>query len=62
MNFQDAVPWEVSRNFVAGTARHLAGNLGLTKPGPPAVSNIIHDKQLQVLMPVSILINLNIFS
>ncbi|KAK8402515.1 hypothetical protein O3P69_000737 [Scylla paramamosain] len=49
--FKDAIPWTVGRDFVAGTAKHLAGSLGLTKPGPPTKSKIIHDKQLQVLMP-----------
>ncbi|XP_064078342.1 ral GTPase-activating protein subunit beta-like [Macrobrachium nipponense] len=49
--FKDAVPWNVGRDFVAGTAKHLASSLGLTKPGPPIRSKIIHDKQLQVLMP-----------
>lgn len=49
--FKDAVPWSVGRDFVAGTAKHLASSLGLTKPGPPIRSKIIHDKQLQVLMP-----------
>ncbi|XP_069158153.1 ral GTPase-activating protein subunit beta isoform X4 [Procambarus clarkii] len=49
--FKDAIPWTVGRDFVAGTAKHLAGSLGLTKPGPPIKSKIIHDKQLQVLMP-----------
>ncbi|XP_069947395.1 ral GTPase-activating protein subunit beta isoform X3 [Cherax quadricarinatus] len=49
--FKDAIPWSVGRDFVAGTAKHLATSLGLTKPGPPIKSKIIHDKQLQVLMP-----------
>ncbi|KAG7177584.1 Ral GTPase-activating protein subunit beta-like 1 [Homarus americanus] len=49
--FKDAIPWTVGRDFVAGTAKHLAGSLGLTKPGPPIKSKIVHDKQLQVLMP-----------
>ncbi|XP_045133691.1 ral GTPase-activating protein subunit beta-like isoform X7 [Portunus trituberculatus] len=49
--FKDAIPWTVGRDFVAGTAKHLAGSLGLTKPDPPTKSKIIHDKQLQVLMP-----------
>ncbi|KAK3862467.1 hypothetical protein Pcinc_031674 [Petrolisthes cinctipes] len=49
--FKDALPWTVGRDFVAGTAKHLAGSLGLTKPGPPVKSKIVHDKQLQVLMP-----------
>ncbi|XP_071524659.1 ral GTPase-activating protein subunit beta isoform X3 [Panulirus ornatus] len=49
--FKDAIPWTVGRDFVAGTAKHLAGSLGLTKPGPPVKSKIVHDKQLQVLMP-----------
>lgn len=58
--FQDAIPWTVGRDFVAGTAKHLAGSLGLTKPGPPTKSKIIHDKQLQVLMPVRILIYISL--
>ncbi|XP_076069482.1 ral GTPase-activating protein subunit beta isoform X2 [Oratosquilla oratoria] len=49
--FKDAVPWNVGRDFVAGTAKHLATCLGLTKPGPPIHSKILQDKQLQVLMP-----------
>lgn len=64
---QSSLPWKVSRDFVAGTAKHLAGGLGgLSKPPPVLTvggsggvaspqqrSAITHDKQLDIIMPVS---------
>ncbi|XP_047737392.1 ral GTPase-activating protein subunit beta [Hyalella azteca] len=55
--FKTVLPWKVSRDFVAGTAKHLAGGLsGLSKPGSAATTNlhpsaITHDKQLNIIMP-----------
>lgn len=45
----------MARDFVAGTAKHLYEGLGLKKPKPAPESKIIHDKQLQIIMPVSLL-------
>ena len=64
MLFQSALPWKVSRDFVAGTAKHLAGGVagvGAVSKSPPASAPttaspqraaVTHDQQLTIIMPV----------